>query len=305
VALPDGDTLTLLDRLTHHVATGLSTIETSVREAARLREAFRRFFAEAVTEPAPGVTRYYLLRRQGTAPGHLQRLTLLLQRNGIRHGRALAPGTGRGFRYASGREEPFAIEAGDIIIPVQQPRGTLLRVLMEPQARLSDSATYDITAWALPYAMGLDAYAVRDRPAPPTADAVPDTPAPFTPTDEATAYAVAWTDMGGVALLSQLLQSGLRVRFAQAPFRAEGHSFARGTLLVTRAGNRLAGRALGERIADAVRRSAATYAPSRPPASPCWPARASSPTASARYGTGSTRKSATPPPSSRCRTSPP
>jgi hypothetical protein len=254
VALPDGDTLTLLDRLTHHVATGLSTIETSVREADRLREAYRRFFTEAVAAPAPGVTRHYLVRRQGTAPGNLQRLIHLLQRNGIRHGRALASGSGKGFRYGSGRDETFDFEAGDIVIPVQQPRGTLLKVLMEPQAKLSDSATYDITAWALPYAMGLDAFAVRDKQAPQWTDAdAPQTAKAFQPVDDATAYAIPWTDMGSVAVLSRLLQSGLRVRFAQAPFRVEGKAFARGTLLVTRAANRSSGRELGERIAAALR----------------------------------------------------
>jgi hypothetical protein len=254
VALPDGDTLTLLDRLSHHVATGLSTIETSVRESARLRQEYRKFFQDALAEPATGATRHYLIRRKGASKGLTESLLTLLQRNGIQYGRAVAAGSGRGFRYASGREEAFEFEAGDIVIPVQQPRGTLLKVLMEPQAKLSDSATYDITAWALPYAMGLDAFAVRDKPAPQWTDVDARPPAGgFQPIDDATAYAIPWADMGSVSLLSRLLQSGLRVRFAQAPFRVEGRAFARGTLLVTRAGNRLSGRELGERIAAALR----------------------------------------------------
>lgn len=254
VALPDGDTLTLLDRLSHHVATGLSTIETSVRESGRLRQAFRDFFTAALAEPAAGATRHYLVRRKGTAHGLTESLLALLRRNGIRYGWSVAAGSARGFRYASGREEAFDFEAGDIVIPVQQPRGTLLKVLMEPHTKLTDSATYDITAWALPYALGLDACAVRDRPAPRWTDVDPRPPArELQPVDEATAYAIPWSDMGSVALLSRLLQSGLRVRFTQAPFRVEGQAFARGTLLVTRAANRLPGRELGERVAAAVR----------------------------------------------------
>lgn len=254
VALPDGDTLTLLDRLSHHVATGFSTIETSVRESARLRGEFARFFSDALAEPAAGATRYYLVKRNGASEGLNQRFLALLQHNGIQFTTTSSVGTGKGFRYASGREEGFGFEVGDLLIPLQQPRGTLLKVLMEPQAKLSDSATYDITAWALPYAMGIDAYAIREKPMPPTSASYgKPTPKPFQPVEDATAYAIPWTDMGSVRLLSGLMQSGLRVRCSQAPFRVEGRSFARGTLLVTRAANRLTGGDLGVRIAAALR----------------------------------------------------
>jgi hypothetical protein len=42
-----------------------------------------------------------------------------------------------------------------------QQRGTLVNVLFEPVTELSDSVTYDITAWALPYAYGLQAIASK------------------------------------------------------------------------------------------------------------------------------------------------
>jgi len=251
VALPDGDTLTLLQRLTH-VSTGLSTLETSVRTAVRLRQEYKAFFSSALAEPASGATRYYLIRQQGSSPAHLQRLLDLFERNRIRYGMAQAAANGKGFRYASGKEETFDMSAGDILVPVQQPRGTLLKVLMEPQARLSDSATYDITAWALPYAWGVDAYAVREKPLPGLTDPQASRAfLPLSPTEAATAYAIPWRDMGTARLLARLLQSGLRIRSAQAAFRVEGRSFDRGTLLVTRAANRLTGMALGERIAQA------------------------------------------------------
>ena len=38
------------------------------------------------------------------------------------------------------------------------PKGKMVQVLFEPKTVISDSLTYDITAWSLPYAYGLEAY---------------------------------------------------------------------------------------------------------------------------------------------------
>ena len=39
----------------------------------------------------------------------------------------------------------------------------LIKVLFEPKPKLVDSVTYDITAWSLPYAYGLNAYASKEK----------------------------------------------------------------------------------------------------------------------------------------------
>ena len=46
-----------------------------------------------------------------------------------------------------------------MIISTKQKKGTLVNVLFEPNTKLSDSMTYDITAWSLPYAYGLNCIA--------------------------------------------------------------------------------------------------------------------------------------------------
>ena len=47
--------------------------------------------------------------------------------------------------------------------------------------------------------------------------------------------------------LSRLLQSGVKVRYAEQPFQSGGHSFDRGTLLITHTGNNHLGRGLWAR----------------------------------------------------------
>ena len=51
------------------------------------------------------------------------------------------------------------LSGANLVVSTNQPKGTLVKVLFEPNAKLSDSVTYDITAWSLPYAYGLDAVA--------------------------------------------------------------------------------------------------------------------------------------------------
>ena len=50
---------------------------------------------------------------------------------------------------------------GALIVNTDQPKGKMVKVLFEPKAKLSDSLTYDITAWSIPYAYGLKAVASK------------------------------------------------------------------------------------------------------------------------------------------------
>lgn len=125
----------------------------------------------------------------------------------------------------------------------------MARVLFEPDADLSDSLTYDITAWALPYAYGLDGSALADR-------LVPDAPferqvEALRTTERAYAWALPWTSPEDARFLARLLRDGVSVRVATEPFRAGGQAFARGTLLVTQAGNAKFSDDLGRRVLDA------------------------------------------------------
>ena len=44
-----------------------------------------------------------------------------------------------------------------------QPKGRMVKVLFEQQSKLVDSATYDITAWSIPYSYGVNAWAVKEN----------------------------------------------------------------------------------------------------------------------------------------------
>ena len=60
-------------------------------------------------------------------------------------------------------EKNVSVAAEDMVISAYQPKSTLLKILFEPNSTLEDSATYDITAWSLPYAFGLQTYGLTTR----------------------------------------------------------------------------------------------------------------------------------------------
>jgi hypothetical protein len=231
----DGDTLTLSDRLEHHYITGLSTIEISSRHATELLKQFHTYFADAVEHPG-GEFKAYLIRNDSTGD-RLRRLEQLLDRNRIQWG-SPAPATYLGMNYETGRMSPFKATDADIVINANQPKANLLRVLFERQSRISDSVTYDITAWSAPFVYGLQAYGLSSYVElhKPEADLSPPAARSDIP-DSIYAFAVRWTGFNSAKLLSALLQSGVKVRYAERPFQSGGLSFDRGTLLITHTGN--------------------------------------------------------------------
>ena len=235
VQTADGDTLTLADRLEHHYITGLSTIEVASQHAGQLLTAFHDYFADAVAHPGGEFKAYYI--GNDSTGDRLERLKVFLGRNKIEWVNVPA-GSYLGLNYETGRMSAFKSLPEDIVINANQPKSNLLRVLFERQSHISDSVTYDITAWSLPFvyglqAYGLNSYVVGSRPG---AEVIPDNEVAGG-ADTTYAYAVRWTGMNSAKFLSRLLQKGVKVRYAERPFQSGGVFFDRGTLLITATGN--------------------------------------------------------------------
>jgi Zinc carboxypeptidase len=227
----DGDTLTLADRLLHHYTTGMSTLEVSSQNASKLIQEFHRYFTNAKNQPA-GEFKAYLLKND---PGgdRLAHLKKLLDKNRIEWA-GLQPGTYNGLNYQTGKTQMIKGEKGDILINANQPRSNLIRVLFERSSRYSDSATYDITAWSVPFAYGVQAFGLNSyiaNTAPKTVDSAAST------LEAAYVYAVRWGGVNSARFLCQILKKGVKVRFTQEPFKSGSQFYERGTLLITRTGN--------------------------------------------------------------------
>lgn len=235
IVTAEGDTLTLTERLRHHHTTGLSTVEVTAEHHERVVRQFEAYYT-SVQENPPGDYEAYVVRRD--EQGHrLSALTDHLDRQQIQYGFATETQRVEGRSYRNGTTGRVRLQRGDLIVNTAQPKGRLAKVLLEPSTTITDSLMYDITAWSLPYAYGLEAYALTDRLEPDT-DTMPGSTSSLSGDDASPyAYITPWTSRADVQFAAALLDENIRVRFATEPFTVDERSYEAGALIVTRANN--------------------------------------------------------------------
>ena len=229
----EGDTLSLRDRLIHHYTTGLSTIEVASKNAGKLLDEFTAYFKSAREKPG-GKYQSFVLENDGSR--NLQALLNLLDRQQIRYGALDENERYRGFSYRGGEETDVDLNEDDIVVSLDQPKSVLARVLFEPRPELTDSLTYDITAWALPYAYGVEAYALEDEIAMRSAPQM-TTEGLNEISGKPYAYLADWSDFSDVKFLAALLQHDITVRRASGSFAVDNRDYSAGTLIITANGN--------------------------------------------------------------------
>ncbi|MEM0963208.1 MAG: M14 family metallopeptidase [Bacteroidota bacterium] len=226
----EGDTLTLADRIAHHVASGIETVRTSARLAPEISRQFADFFATP-----PDGARFYVV--QGEAE-RVEALRQLLVMQGIEARRSPREQTVRGVRYGGGLDRPeegsATVRQGALVVSTDQPKGRLAAVLFEPEPVLGDSVTYDATAWALPYIYGLEGIALDGDLA---TDPIVPPPPSAGPAPRTFAYVAEYDSPTSVRFLAGLLREGIAVRIIPEPFVAGGVDYPRGAIVVTDAGN--------------------------------------------------------------------
>ena len=234
VVMEDGDTLTLRDRLIHHFTTGMSTVEITSQNAAKVVKEFHKYFNAAVQTPA-GEFKSYVLKNDGT--DKIDRLKTLLNRNNIDWSytnNASLSGTS----YQNGKSEAFKTETGDIVINANQAKSNLVKVLFERVSKLSDSATYDITAWSLPFAYGVKAYGMNGYLPATGKNNLMVMPSTGDLGFESTyAYVIKWNGLNSAKFLAEVLNNGVKVRYAEQNFKVGNNNFDKGSLLITKAAN--------------------------------------------------------------------
>ncbi len=231
----DGDTLTLADRLEHHYTTGLSTIEITSANAAKLVSEFKKYFSDAVSN-GTGEYKTFVIRNDGRVDVQ-EKLETFLHNNGIRYEFINARKTARVYDYITGKEESRNLDVNDMLISSYQPKSALVKVLFEPRSRITDTATYDITSWSIPYAWGLEAYASREKITGGAFSNVVKTVEPSTTNKSPLGYVINWNSFSHAKLLSRLLQQDIRVRYAEQAFSVNGKNFDKGTLIILKTSN--------------------------------------------------------------------
>ncbi len=225
----DGDTLTLVDRATHHFTTGLSTVETASKHQQKLMNEFKKYFDDSRTGKIGEYKTYVLTSKD---QNKLNAVIKLLDQNGIEWG-TVNNKNFSGFNYFTGKQEAFADEGLHIAVSAAQPKAVLAKVLLEPRTVVTDSNTYDITTWSVPYAYGVKGYAIKER-----LDVSNDwKPTTVTPVNASYGLLIPYTSFNSAKVLAELLKQNVKVRFAEKPFKYGTKNYERGTLIVLRTSN--------------------------------------------------------------------
>lgn len=221
----EGHILTLVERLTHHTVTGLSTVEIASKNAKQLNIEFAKFFDNSNLK-----YKSYVVKGN---QDKLNNLKSLLSKHDIKFENT-NNGKVSGYDYATGKQGTMSVDANSLVIHTNQPKGKMVKVLFEPNAKLNDSLTYDITAWSVPYAYGLDAIASTSKV---SSSKTYEGKIP-TVLSEAYGYVSKWNSLKDAQFLADLLKHDFRVRFTEKPFSSNGENFDRGSLIITKGDNK-------------------------------------------------------------------
>jgi hypothetical protein len=234
VTTREGDPLTLKDRLTHHHTTGLSTVEITALNYTRVVDEFEKYFRDNLNNPAAPYKTYVI--KASNHPDKLEQITKWLDTHSIKYGHPAASKAARGFDYQTQSTGNVSVSTDDIIFNIYQPKSRFITAVFEPQSKLPDSLTYDITAWNLMYANNLKAYALPERIN--IGKAYEAKPVDNnTLASKPYAYIFNYQGVKDVAFLATLIRRGIKVRSALLPFKSNGQSFDRGALIITRRNN--------------------------------------------------------------------
>jgi len=254
----DNTVITFREGIAHHYVASLATLETAAaNRTPRLRD-FGTFFRTALTEArAARMKRVVVLPDQD--PTNAARLVALLAGHGIAVTRLAAPYTAAAAHPylggpAAGRR---TFPAGALVIHLDQPHGRMARALLEPNAEVPEAFRtrqlerfarnrrrgdtdrepyefYDVTAWSLPYTLGLEAFW--------TEDLAPVNAEPAVAGDVAgsggvsgrarSAYVFPNDRQAAAALALALTRDGFVVNASGEPLRADGRTYPRGTFVV-------------------------------------------------------------------------
>lgn len=243
----DGTLRTLHQAAWEHYSAEWATVRTSARRRTELLRDYAQARADAISSHAKDVNRGVVFVRDDQ--GRADSLAMSLRANGIDVSRLTADvDLLNAAAYGTSTAAPSTrVRAGAYVVDYAQPQGHLAKALLEPDAALdsaflryelelrrtgSRNRFYDVTAWSLPMAWRVQAYAVRSIPA--GATAVTELSREATPASQTAQYGYAFTpgSESSIRLLASLLRDSIRVWHAPMSFTSGTAKFPHGAFIV-------------------------------------------------------------------------
>ncbi|MEZ4875892.1 MAG: zinc carboxypeptidase, partial [Flavobacteriaceae bacterium] len=176
-----------------------------------------------------------------------------LDRHEIKYGFATG-GSVSGLNYQTSNGKGSMDATGALVVSTNQPKGKMVKALFEQDAKLTEPLTYDITAWSLPYAYGLDCVATTTVVSANGSNPTMKTINQVAPSSSLAGYIVEWNSLYDAEFLAELLKQDIKVRFSEKELSIAGKKFGRGSLVITKSDNRK-----NDRFTEIVTKAANTF----------------------------------------------
>ncbi|HEX2639763.1 MAG TPA: M14 family zinc carboxypeptidase, partial [Pyrinomonadaceae bacterium] len=258
----DGTIATLRSAIAKHFVASMTTLEVTAKNRGEKLKDFYDFRAKAIGDYAKSQMKRIVILPDKD-PVKAAELVERLQRSSIEvkvAGAQFTSTTTHSYVEPKSAAAARTFAPGSYIIDLDQPQRLLIKSILEPdtpqdkafvddnmarfkrnQMRGSgqnkeDYGFYDITAWSLPLAFGLDAYWTEDAPTVPATNVSPESLAAARKGSvsgrASTAYIIPYETDGAGALAMRMLQQGYRVAVTTKPMNAAGRTWKRGTFVV-------------------------------------------------------------------------
>lgn len=257
----DGTIATLRSAIAKHYVASMTTLETAAKNRVQRLQDYADFRRRAMDEVRTERMKRIVIDPKKDPVKAAEMIEVLLRMK-IEVG--LSGGTVNSTRAHAFEKDSLVVtrrcSGPCYVIDLNQPQKRLIKALLEPEtpqdeafvreeiarfkrnemrgksASKEDYRFYDITAWSLPLAFGLDAFwtedaiAVATTPVTQATLTTAKTPAPVARAQ--IAYVIPYDTDGAAVTAMRLLQDGHRVAVASKPLVAGGRRFERGSFVV-------------------------------------------------------------------------
>ena len=255
--LPDNRVTRLFDGVLHHFTGAVSTLlTTATNREARLNDLYR-FRASAMAAVAKETVKQFVLV-PGKDPSRAADLVDLLLKHHIevyRTSGSVSTASAHSLMGGEAAKRQFA--AGTYIVPTQQPQKRLLRTLLDAETPLEEAflkdvraaktyndevgesaprkgyGFYDINAWSLPLAYGVDAYWTEDAVTSASLTRVTERPTQTfqAPAPARYAYVFRWNSRGATRTVAALWREGFQLALTTEPMTLGGRQLDEGMVV--------------------------------------------------------------------------
>ncbi len=257
----DGTIATLRSAIAKHYTGSMTALEVTAKNRVERLKDFYDFRAVAMNEYSRSKMKRVVIL-PGKDPVKAAELVEILNRSRIEVKAAASSFTSASahtYSTLNAPSESKTFPAGSYIVDLNQPQRILIKSILEPDTpqdkafvddnmgrfrrnqmkgsgqQKEDYGFYDITAWSLPTAFGLDAYWTEDGGANGTSvtdDTIAAAKRGSYPGRAQIAYIIPYTTDSASAMAIRLLQDGFRVAVATKTLNAAGRNWPRGTFVV-------------------------------------------------------------------------